>query len=385
MNLSQGIISAWKGIRSNLLRSALTTLGIVIGVGAVITLIAVGHGAQADISGQIDRLGTNAIMVMGRGTALTIADAEEIERRVPTVLRAVPVLQENLDVRWNTLSERKLVEGVGAGYNLVAQVNVEAGRFFDDAEVERRARVALVGHTVVEDLFAGRWPLGERVQIGGQSFLVIGVLEEQGMQMGQDFDDVIMVPVTTLQRVARTNRVSMLYAQATGPDVMDLATSHIGRIFEVRTGREDAVAVMSQSQIMDIAQAITGTFTIMLASIAGISLLVGGIGIMNIMLVSVRERTREIGIRKAVGARQRDILIQFLVESVVLSMGGGFLGIVLGALLSSLIRQFGLSTLVTPASVSLAFGFSAAVGLFFGVYPAMQASRLDPIQALRYE
>ncbi len=385
MNLSQGIITAWKGIRSNLLRSALTTLGIIIGVGAVITLIAVGQGTQADISGQIETLGTDAIMVMGRTTRLKIADAAELERRVPTILRAVPVLSSRLDVRWNTQSDRMAIDGVGLGYDLMGQVNIEAGRFFTDSEVEQRARVALVGHTVIEDLFAGRWPLGERIMIAGQSFLVIGVLEERGMIMGQDPDNTILVPITTLQRVARTDQVSMLYAQAAGPDVADLATSHISRIFEVNTGRENAVTVMSQSQIMDMAQAITGTLTIMLASIAGISLLVGGIGIMNIMLVSVRERTREIGIRKAIGARRRDILVQFLVESVVLSIGGGLLGIALGILLTRLIQVFGLTTLMTPASVGLAFGFSAAVGLFFGVYPAMQAARLDPIQALRYE
>ncbi len=386
MNLLQGMRTAWKGITSNVLRSALTTLGVVIGVGAVITLISVGQGAQEDITREIDRLGTDAIIVTPRGgTRLTIADAEELQARVPALERAVAVLRGNLDIRWGNRSYRTSVDGVGVGYSEISQAELSAGRFFTDSDLQSRNRVALVGQTVVEELFAGRWPLGERILIRDQWFTVIGVLKEQGSHMGADHDDIIMVPITTLQRVARTDRVSMLYAQAKGPEVIDLAASHIARIFEVRTGRSDSVMVTSQSQILDIATAITGTFTIMLASIAGISLLVGGIGIMNIMLVSVKERTREIGIRKAVGARQRDILIQFLVESVVLSLGGGTLGVLAGYSLAGIIRSFGLSAAITPASVLLAFGFSAAVGLFFGVYPAVQAAKLDPIQALRYE
>ncbi len=386
MILREGLRAAWMGITGNILRSALTTLGIIIGVAAVITLIGVGQGAQADITQEINRLGTNSILIASRGEyRFSSEDADEIANRVPTVQRAAPVLTTTLALRWGTETHRANAEGAGGSYADIIGLEVEQGRLFDEDDVKNRGRVAVIGSTVADELFAGRSPMGESIHIQGQSFTVIGIMRPQGAAMGQDRDNLIMVPITTLQRTLRTDRISMIYAQGTSSEDIDLATSHIERIFEVLTGRDDSIAVTSQSQILEIVDAITGTLTVMLGAIASISLVVGGIGIMNIMLVSVKERTREIGIRKAVGARRRDILLQFLIESIALSLGGGFLGILSGWGLTALIRFFGLTAIITPSSVLLACGFSAAVGLASGVYPAMQAARLDPIQSLRYE
>lgn len=386
MKLRDSLKSAFKGIKGNLLRSVLTALGIIIGVAAVISLLAVGYGAREDIFGEVDQLGTNVIMVFPRrDTRLTVGDAGHLAERVPTVIRAAALLSTSAEVRWGTESYRTTTEGVSSGYDIIGNIEICSGRYFTEKEAGERAQVAVVGSTVVRELFGGTDPVGERISIYNRPFTVIGVMQERGAAMGQDHDDLVLTPIGSLQRAARSDRVSRIHAQAEGPEVADLAAAHIQRVFVSLTGRDDAVNVISQEQILQLVASITGIFTIMLTAIAGISLLVGGIGIMNIMLVSVKERTREIGIRKAVGARQRDILLQFLLESTVLSVSGGVLGILAGWVLTRIIVLFNLTVVITPQAVLLAVGFSAAVGLFFGVYPAMQAARLDPIQALRYE
>ena len=387
MRLGEAFRSAIDGLRGSILRSALTALGIIIGVAAVITLIAVGQGAGDDITAEIGRLGANAILVSGRtGIALNVDHAAEIAERVPTVIRAAPLLNTGTStVKWGAQSHDSGVQGVGSGYDIVTGVHLQAGRFFGETEVNRRSRVAVVGNDVLEELFRGRDPLGQSIGIRGQAFIVIGVLESQGSSFGGGGDNTVLIPISTAQRLFVTTRVSSIYAQAENAEVSAMASSHIHRIMDLRFGRENSVNVTSQDQLLDIVRTVTSTLTVMLGAIAGISLLVGGIGIMNIMLVSVKERTREIGIRKAVGATKRDILAQFLVESILLSLGGGLVGIGLGWLLARFVEVFGLTTAVTPGSVLLAFGFSAAVGLFFGVYPAAQAAKLDPIEALRYQ
>ncbi|MFO7941406.1 MAG: ABC transporter permease [Bacillota bacterium] len=387
MNLGEAFRSAITGLRGSLLRSALTALGIIIGVAAVITLIAVGQGAGSEITAEIDLLGVNSILIgPNAGTQLQMEDAREIQERVPTVLRAAAQLDAGrVSTKWGANTTEARIQGVDSGYEEITRLQLARGRFFDVTEVERRSRVAVIGPDILEDLFAGRDAIGETLRISGQSVTIIGILESQDAGFAGGSNDAAIMPITTVQRMFTTDRVGSIYAQATDPESSAMAVSHIKAIMDLKFGREDSVVVTSQEQLLDIVRTITGTLTVMLGAIAGISLLVGGIGIMNIMLVSVKERTREIGIRKAVGARKRDILAQFLVESILLSIGGGVIGIGLGWALSRLIALFGLSASVTLGSVLLAFGFSAAVGLFFGVYPASQAASLDPIQALRYE
>ncbi len=387
MNLAEAFRSALSGLRGSILRSALTALGIIIGVAAVITLISVGQGAGQEITAEIDRLGANAILIGPRGgTQLSARDAEEIVRRVPTVLQASARFDAgSTKAKWGIHTHDVSVLGVGAEYRHITGLQLSQGRFFESLDVERRTRVLVIGDGLVEDLFRGRAPIGEVVNINGQGFTVIGVLEPQDAGFGGSGNDVAILPLSTAQRLYTTDRISSIYAQAESPQVSDLAVTHIRTIMDLKYGRERSVNVTSQEQLLDVVRTITATLTLMLGAIAGISLLVGGIGIMNIMLVSVKERTREIGIRKAVGARKRDILAQFLVESTLLSIGGGMVGIFLGWFLARVVTLFGLTTAVTINAVLLAFGFSLAVGLFFGVYPAAQAAKLDPIEALRYQ
>lgn len=413
MNLVEQIRLALRALSVNKLRSALTMLGIIIGVGAVITLLSVGEGVQNLVRSQLQSIGTNLLFVVpgnlgtnARAAAgLTLQDAEAIADpfNAPDVVAVAPEVLSNADVSRGKTTLRIAVSGVTPDYASVRNRTVELGSFIADGDVDARSRVAVVGSRVAERLFdeAGVYPVGASIKINNIPFKVIGVLEEKGGTGGPggNQDEVVMVPISTAhERLFPRfhNRrgeatLTVVYAQVASEDRMGQASQEISDLLRqrhaIRYQDEDDFTVINQQDLLSIFGQITGVLTIFLGAIAGISLLVGGIGIMNIMLVSVTERTREIGLRKAVGAKRRDILVQFLIESVILALIGGLLGIVLGTSGAIAISrlQNDLVAVVTVQSVLLATGFSAAVGLFFGIYPATRASRLNPIDALRYE
>jgi len=416
MNIAESLRLAFRALTANKLRAALTMLGIIIGVGAVITLMSAGEGVSVYIEEQFQGIGTNLLFVFPgsqeetRGgppgssavtAELTIGDAEALSDpiRAPDVAAVAPQVFNTAVVATGRRDTVSQVQGVTPEFSRVRNWFPEVGSFIDQEDMTSRARVAVLGQTVVEDLFPDNpYPLDQTVKISGIPFRVIGVLEEKGGSEFGDVDNSVMVPLTTAQTRLFPSRsrsgerlVSLVLVEAVNEDRMDAAVEQISSILRERHGidfrDEDDFSVISQADIIAVFGQITGVLTIFLGAIAGISLLVGGIGIMNIMLVSVTERTREIGLRKAVGARRRDILWQFLLEAMTLSLIGGVIGVALGALgaelISALVDDF--RAILSPQAVLLATTFSAAVGLFFGIYPARRASLLNPIDALRYE
>ena len=391
MNLLESLLLALDALRANKMRSFLTMLGVIIGVGAVIGLVSVGTGATHKVTAQVESLGSNVIMVTpsgGRGRDLRAEDAAMLADRVPGVAEAVPVTNQSALVVWMGHSTQTRVTGTNEALPAVDRSTVAAGRFLSSQDVSYRRQVAVLGSTTKEDLFGLRDAVGETVRINGYPFTVIGVLAKQGEGglFSSNSDDRVIIPFSTAERVFGSTRIGNIYVLTAPGTSVDLTVNHIKRIFELRFNSDQAVTVYSQQQILATVSSITGTLTALLGAIAGVSLLVGGIGIMNIMLVSVTERTREIGVRKAVGAKNRQILAQFLVESTLTSVIGGLIGIALGEVGSQVMsRVGGIPSIVTWQWVLLAFGFAAAVGLFFGIYPAMRAARLDPIEALRHD
>ena len=415
MNVAESLRLAFRALASNKLRAALTMLGIIIGVGAVITLMSAGEGVSVYIEERFQSIGTNLLFVVPgsmeeasgppgatQSTAeLTNQDAEALDDpvRAPDVATVSPEVYRSTMVATGKRDTIAQVIGVTPDFPGVRNWFPELGMFIDQEDMNSRARVALLGRTVVEDLFPDNpYPLDQTVKINGIPFRVIGILEEKGGSQFGDEDNSVLVPLTTAQTRLFPSRgrsgdylVSAILVQAVGEDRMDAASDQVSAILrdrhEIDFSDEDDFSVFSQADIVAVFGQITGVLTTFLGAIAGISLLVGGIGIMNIMLVSVTERTREIGLRKAVGARRRDILWQFLLEAMTLSLIGGLVGIGLGALgaeiISALIEDF--RAILSPQAVLLATTFSAAVGLFFGIYPARRASLLNPIDALRYE
>lgn len=408
MNIFAAIIEAIESLTSNKLRSGLTIIGIVIGVAAVIAIISVGRGAENTITGSIQGIGTNLLFVMESSTKdvrnpqpLTLADADAIGDvfQAPSVAGVAPVLMGSVKVSVGGETTQTSVEGVTPSYSPVRNLNVIEGEFINQEHVIGQASVVLVGQAVAENLF-GRVSglIGESIRVEGRPFRIIGILESKGGSGFANEDDRILVPLSTAQtrliRRQSRNEIDMLVVQATDPERVNLATEEISQILRTRHRTqigEDDFRVLSQQDILSTAQTITNVFTIFLGGIAAISLLVGGIGIMNIMLVSVTERTREIGLRKALGARKSDILVQFLTESSLLSLFGGLIGIGLGAALSYVIGQIAtaqnapIDPSISLDIVLLATLFSTAVGLFFGLYPANRAANLTPVEALRYE
>jgi putative ABC transport system permease protein len=393
-----------KAIGRNKLRSALTALGIIIGVGCVIAMIAVGQGSQAAIQAQISSLGTNFLMIFpgvatqsgariftGQST-ITEDDVAAVRAECPAVAYVTPVSRSAAQIVAGNLNWGTSVQGVGVEWPFVRSWNVEKGAFFSDSDVRASAKVCLLGSTVANALFEGTDPVGQSVRIKNFPFKVIGVLETKGgNSMGQDQDDVVIAPYTTVMRLLKkTVKIDMFQASAVSRAAVDEAQKEIEALLRqrhrIQPGQDSDFMIRSQQEIAATADETSHTLSLLLASAASISLLVGGIGIMNIMLVSVTERTREIGIRMAIGAKGRDILTQFLIEALTLSIAGGAIGIALGIGASRFLAwKAHWPVLLSPAAVILAFGFSAAIGVFFGFYPARKASRLDPIEALRYE
>ncbi|MDQ2969669.1 MAG: ABC transporter permease [Acidobacteriota bacterium] len=393
-----------KAIARNKLRSTLTALGIIIGVACVIAMIAVGGGAQAAVQAQISSLGTNFLMVFpGTSTSsgarifsgqstLTEDDVAAVRAECPSVAYVSPMSRSSGQVVYGNLNWGTSVQGVGVEWPFVRSWNVEKGSFFDDTEIRSAAKVCILGATVANALFGDQNPIGQMVRIKNFPFKVIGVLESKGgSTMGQDQDDTVIAPYTTVMKLLkRSAKIDMFMASATSRTTVDQAQTEIDALLRQRhrlqPGQDPDFMIRSQQEIAQTADQTSRQMSALLAAIASISLLVGGIGIMNIMLVSVTERTREIGIRMAIGAKGRDILTQFLIEALTLSIAGGAIGIALGIAASRFLawkQQWPI--VLSPQAILLAFGFSAAIGIFFGFYPARKASRLDPIDALRYE
>jgi putative ABC transport system permease protein len=390
-------------------RSFLTMLGVVIGVGAVIALVAAGEGAQAQVVSQFESLGSNLLTVspftsfrFARGglqtssAELTMDDVEAIEALASSVALVAPSYSANATITYAGETTSANITGVTADYATVNNWQMARGRFLTAAENESLAMVVVLGPGVVDDLFGSELanPIGETVRINRQNYRVVGVLESKGTTGPQSQDDAVMIPLRTAQLKlggAGTTSVGSISLQVRSAEEMDLAQAQVTAILRARhgleTGAENDFRVQNQSDIVDTVSETTGTFTTLLASIAAISLLVGGIGIMNIMLVSVTERTREVGLRKAVGAKRGDILLQFMTEAVVLSGAGGLMGMGLGVVGAQVITSLlgGTQALVTFQSVALALAVSLGIGLFFGIYPANRAAALNPIDALRYE
>ena len=395
---------AVNALLANKLRSLLTMLGIIIGVGAVIAMVSIGMGVRTSVADSFASLGSNMLIIMpgstnhggvrgaaGSRKSLKYADAKAIESKIkgvdyvsPTVSSSYQVVNGNLN--WNTS-----VEGVTPELMQIRALKVENGSFISASDMNKRSRVAVIGPTVAANLFGAENPVGQNIRINNQPFKVIGITASKGQSIGQDQDDVIYIPLTTAQeRMLAITHIHSVNIQVSSPEKMDQVQAEIENLLRqrhhIRAGMEDDFTVRNMTSLMESFTENTNMITLLLGSIASISLLVGGIGIMNIMMVSVTERTREIGIRKALGATSSNVLMQFMIESMVIGIVGGVIGIASGILLSKAIGAFGgLTTTVDILPVLVSFSFAVGIGLFFGIYPARKAARLDPIDALRYE
>jgi putative ABC transport system permease protein len=394
---------AFSRLATSRLRSALTMLGVIIGVASVVALVGIGQGTTSNITARLNGLGTNLLTVtpgatqsgntrgaQGSATTLTLADAAQV-RTLADVAAVAPELSGQALVRVGAINTTTTILGTTADYPAVRAYNVAAGSFLSDLDVERQLRVAVLGATTASDLGLTSGSIGSVIQIAGLPFEVKGIFAAKGTGTFQNQDDEVVIPVSVVQKYfVGTKNVRTIGVSVASQDSMDVATAEITALLRQRHGLATSAtndfSIANQAQLLETASSISATLTLLLGGIASISLIVGGIGIMNIMLVSVRERTREIGIRKAIGAKRRDILAQFLVEALTLSLLGGCVGVVVGlATSAALSRLGGLAIVLNPLTLGVAVGFSALIGVVFGVWPARQAAVLDPIAALRYE
>ena len=390
---------------ANKLRTLLTMLGIIIGVASVVSLVAVGMGVKQNVTDSISRLGSNMLVVSpgssnrtgvrgGAGSMQTLKydDAKSIKSKIKNIDYVSPVVQGNYQVVYGHENWQTSVYGVIPEYMAIQSLTMQSGIFFSEHDVDVRSRVAVIGTTVATNLFGTVNPVGKKIRVGNAPYTVIGLLASKGQSgMGQDQDDTVLVPLTTAQeRLMGITYVRMINVQVSDADKMDEVQANIEKLLRqrhrIRAGADDDFNVRNLTSIMETMNETTTMITLLLGAIAGISLVVGGIGIMNIMMVSVTERTREIGIRKAIGATFNSIMLQFLIESTMISILGGIIGIFVGIGVAQLISEFGnFKTVISSLSIIVSFGFSLFVGIFFGMLPARKAAKLDPIDALRYE
>jgi putative ABC transport system permease protein len=405
MNLGSLLAVGLQALTRNRTRSALTVLGIVIGVAAVIATLAIGQGARASVQAQIAAMGANMLSVLpgtvtaggarsapGSTTTLTLEDAEAVRHECPAVSAVAPSVRTVGQVVSGNQNWSTQIIGTTADYAIVRQWPVESGVFITDSDNRGAAKVCVLGQDVVKQLFPGVDPVGSTVRIKDVPFRVVGVLSAKGgAGFGGNQDDIVMVPLATAQhRLLGITHVHTIVVSAVSGSQVNTAVDEITDLLRqrhrIRPGENADFFIFTQLEFAQTAESTSRVMTLLLASVAAVSLIVGGIGIMNIMLVSVTERTREIGIRRAVGARRRDILLQFLIEAAFLSLAGGTLGVAIGIVAATLVSSLARwPTLVQPGAVALALGFASAIGLFFGWYPARRAARLDPVDALRYE
>ncbi len=396
--LIESLRIALRSFQSNKLRAILSMLGIIIGVGAVIAIVSTGSGAQDEVTGEIADLGSNLIQINpgdlfepGENGLFTPELGQEILEASPAVTALVPVKQDTGNLVKNGEDLSTTAVGTGPEYQEIHNYQPQQGRFFNHNAVENQSNEMVLGAEVAQELFPGENPTGQNLRFIIRNrphvFTIVGVMEESGTGLTGNLDDQVYIPYTThMEKLTRTRYVDSFLAGGASAEEAEMALGQIEYFLELNLGDTDDFWIQSQDQILEVIEQVTGTMNIMLAGIAAISLLVGGIGIMNIMLVSVTERTREIGIRKAMGAKRGHILRQFLVEALCLSGLGGLLGIVVGRLGATAIAQFGgWEPVISPGAVALALGFALLIGLFFGIYPAYRASQLDPVQALSYE
>lgn len=402
----ESVLIAFEGQKANKLRAALTMLGIIIGVGAVIAMVSIGLGVQQKVQNSIAGLGSNLLIVMpganspsggvrmaaGSNVTLTKQDAQAIAREISGVSYVAPSVSQQFQVIFGNQNWKTSVQGTTTEFLTIRNYSIEAGTFFSTSDESSRARVAVIGQTVATNLFNGASPIGQTIRIGKAPFRIIGVLESKGQSsMGQDQDDLILIPLSTAQdRLMGQTYVNNISVQVENAESMDKVQEGITALLRTRhhlaANVENDFTVRNLTALMSTMQETTGTITMFLGAVAAISLLVGGIGIMNIMLVSVTERTREIGIRKALGASYQNILLQFIIEAMVIGVTGGIAGIVLGVASAKAISAIaGWNTVVSTLAIVGSFGVSVIIGLFFGIYPARKAALLDPIEALRYE
>ncbi|MBR6888328.1 MAG: ABC transporter permease [Selenomonadaceae bacterium] len=396
---------AWRSLGANKLRSFLTMLGVIIGVTSVIALVSVGMGVKKNILDNISRLGSNMLIIMPgsanrggmRGAAgsvitLTYDDAEAIKNKIKNVEYVSPTVQGSYQVVYGHENWNTTVTGVIPEYVSIQSLELKSGLFFSEHDVDVRNRVAVIGSTVATNLFESVNPVGKKIRIGNAPYTIIGVLNSKGQSSGgQDQDDVVLIPLTTAQeRLIGVTYVRSINIQVSDADKMDEVQNNIEKLLRQRhriaAGAEDDFNVRNLTSLMEMMTSSATMITLLLGAIAGISLIVGGVGIMNITLASVTERTREIGIRKAIGATYSNIMLQFLIESTMISVIGGIIGIIIGVGAAQLISKFGgFTTVISSLSIAASFGFALFVGIFFGMLPARKAARLDPIEALRYE